>query len=379
MAVHTSILDFHVDPTLINNSEMLSLKQEVESALMEFELKVVYCGHVEDGFVTFLEGPQHGHASLRYYSKGLLTLTLEEYVHSDKHGLFFSEPKLAEVETRIRNAIRCRKSKRLQPIKRGGLIDPYVSTSDNRLLEYDFDELVYEANSPYQNIKIFHSVSYGNLLVLDDMQNLAESDLIYTRTLMRYGELDYVGKTVLILGGGDGGLLHELLKEKPSFVNMIEIDQMVMEACRKHLRPVCGNCLDAYKTSNYEIIVDDCVKVMEDYVKQNKQFDYIIGDLTDIPITPTPQGEFWDFIRKILDLSFRLLAPNGKFLTHGNGVGSKHALEMYEQQLQKLHCSIEYKHHTAYVPSFMECWVFYEVWRKQVDGSYANGKAKCIV
>ena len=30
---------------------------------------------------------------------------------------------------------------------------------------------------------------------------------------------------------------------------------------------------------------------MEDYVKQNKQFDYIIGDLTDIPITPTPQGK----------------------------------------------------------------------------------------
>jgi predicted membrane-bound spermidine synthase len=52
---------------------------------------------------------------------------------------------------------------------------------------------------------------------------LAESDLIYTETLMQRGSLDYKGKTVLILGGGDGALLHELLKENPGFVTMVEV------------------------------------------------------------------------------------------------------------------------------------------------------------
>ncbi len=52
---------------------------------------------------------------------------------------------------------------------------------------------------------------------------LGESDLIYTNTLCCIGEEDYKDKTVLILGGGDGGILHELLKQKPKFVTMAEV------------------------------------------------------------------------------------------------------------------------------------------------------------
>ena len=36
------------------------------------------------------------------------------------------------------------------------------------------------------------------------------------------------GKEVLILGGGDGALLHELMKEKPKFVTMVDIDEAVI-------------------------------------------------------------------------------------------------------------------------------------------------------
>ena len=52
---------------------------------------------------------------------------------------------------------------------------------------------------------------------------MAESDLVYTETLIRRGKIDYTGKDVLILGGGDGALLWELLKEKPNMVTMIEV------------------------------------------------------------------------------------------------------------------------------------------------------------
>ena len=47
---------------------------------------------------------------------------------------------------------------------------------------------------------------------------------------------DYAKKDLLILGGGDGALLHELLKEKPKFVTMVDIDEAVMRACKEHLR-----------------------------------------------------------------------------------------------------------------------------------------------
>jgi spermine synthase len=52
---------------------------------------------------------------------------------------------------------------------------------------------------------------------------LGESDLIYTQTLAGISSEDYTDKEVLILGGGDGGLLHELLKLNPKFVLMVEI------------------------------------------------------------------------------------------------------------------------------------------------------------
>ena len=43
--------------------------------------------------------------------------------------------------------------------------------SDERILEYDIDKVLYEEKSPYQKILIVHSQSLGNLLVLDGLQS----------------------------------------------------------------------------------------------------------------------------------------------------------------------------------------------------------------
>jgi len=52
---------------------------------------------------------------------------------------------------------------------------------------------------------------------------IAESDDIYTQTLLGLNRNDFRNKTVLILGGGDGGLLNELLKQGAKHVLMVEI------------------------------------------------------------------------------------------------------------------------------------------------------------
>lgn len=83
--------------------------------------------------------------------------------------------------------------------------------------------------------------------------DIAESDLIYTETLMQRGIENYEGKEICILGGGDGALLYELLKEKPKFVTMLEIDEMVMQVCNKYLRPICGDVLELRKSDNFEV------------------------------------------------------------------------------------------------------------------------------
>lgn len=83
--------------------------------------------------------------------------------------------------------------------------------------------------------------------------DIAESDLIYTETLMQRGIENYKDKEICILGGGDGALLYELLKEKPKFVTMLEIDEMVMQVCNKYLRSICGDVLELRKADNFEV------------------------------------------------------------------------------------------------------------------------------
>lgn len=210
---------------------------------------------------------------------------------------------------------------------------------DERVIEYDIDKVLYDKRSDFQKIQIVHSKSLGNMLVLDELQSkswavcsatqtssyskvypivsdIAEADLIYTETLMRRGVENYKDKEICILGGGDGALLYELLKEEPKHVVMLEIDDLVMEACNKYMNSICGDVLEKRKSDNYEIVIGDCMMYLNKFIKEGRKFDYVFGDLTDIPISDTPTGEIWDFIRVILESSFKVLKPDGKFMTH---------------------------------------------------------------
>jgi len=59
------------------------------------------------------------------------------------------------------------KSLLLPPISRGADMNTYYPTEDGLLIQYDFDRLIYETNSPHQNIKVLHSPQFGNMLILD--------------------------------------------------------------------------------------------------------------------------------------------------------------------------------------------------------------------
>ncbi|XP_042214186.1 spermine synthase-like [Homarus americanus] len=117
------------------------------------------------------------------------------------------------MEKQIREKFDCSVAKVLPALKRAPLLNPYFTTSDDRIIEYDVDKLVCEERTDFQKVEIYHTKSFGNMLVLDDLQNLAESDLPYTHGLMNKGNEKYEEKEILILGGGDGALLWELLKK----------------------------------------------------------------------------------------------------------------------------------------------------------------------
>ena len=70
-------------------------------------------------------------------------------------------------------------------------------------------------------------------------------------------------------------------------------------------RSVCGDVMDKYDGENYKIIVDDAFKYLDQYEKDNKKFDVIFGDLTDIPIHEG--GSTWKFVTNVIKSSLKLL------------------------------------------------------------------------
>lgn len=118
-------------------------------------------------------------------------------------------------------------------------------------------------------------------------------------------------------------------------------------------------------------------------IEEGRQFDYVFGDLTDIPISTVPDGDEWDFIRLILNSSIKVLKPNGKYMTHvsctflrlneseiydftmwlfhqGNGASCPESLSMFEEVLGQLSSPVKFTKSHAFVPSFFENWVFYQ-------------------
>ncbi|CAG4976772.1 unnamed protein product [Colias eurytheme] len=368
MSVQTVLLDFSLDPARVaDESGQKTVFDQLEEVLKEYLPNLILAADikVDGGSLKILTGKKGVTVSTRLFDRGLVTVNIEYYKEDNEDPLInFKSAK--ELESQLKKHITVLKSQAYPPLKRC-LFGRYFPSSDERLLEYDIDNVLFDEQSPFQRVQIVHSKSLGNMLVLDDLQNISEADLIYTETLMQRGKENYEGKEIVILGGGDGALLYELLKEKPSYVWMLEIDELVMKACNKHLNTICGDVLERRKGANYEIIVEDCMLTVKKFMNENKKVDYIFGDLTDIPISDAPCGELWEFMINILNSAFKILKPTGKFMTHGNGATSAESLEMYEQVLMKMKPAVTFSKTKAFVPSFFEEWIFYQIAFNQKD------------
>ncbi|EDW40268.1 GL25003 [Drosophila persimilis] len=364
MAAQTILFDFTLDSAKTADEKQRQevakiLRNELEHVFPQLEL-AYSMESPENGYFSVLHENKATIITCRIFQHGLLTVNVEYFLPAGKEPIM-SFDTMRTMELILRQKLDSDRSKYLPPIKRGGYIDIYMTSSDERIIEYDIDKLVYEVRSPFQKIQILHSKTLGNMLLLDELQNIAESDLIYTETLMGRGIENYEGKEICILGGGDGALLYELLKENPKHVVMLEIDELVMEACNKYLNSICGDVLEKRRSDQYEIVVGDCVEYLKKFIGEGRKFDYVFGDLTDIPITGAPVGVDWDFIRTIFEHSFKVLKPDGKFLTHGNGTSCTESLELFEEQLSLLKPKVKFTTSKAFVPSFMEEWLFYQV------------------
>ncbi|KAJ7996702.1 hypothetical protein DPEC_G00239760 [Dallia pectoralis] len=376
MALRHYILDFNLSapadyPSTVRGLQSIFQEQEMTETVHDTE------GH---GYLATFIGKNGRFLLLRLHSHGLVTLDLQ-CCEGDNTAQV--DNLLNALEKKMKSLLHgnIRRVKRLPALTRGAAVDRYWPTADGRLVEYDIDRVLYDEDSAYQNIKILHSQQFGNILILNGDVNLADSDLPYTQAIMGGGKENYTGKEVLILGGGDGGNFAEAVKLKPKMITMVEISfgslrpvdvllqGFVMSSpwfwFWTHMRKTCGSVLDNLTGDCYQVLVEDCVPVLKKYVEEGKTFDYVINDLTAVPISTAPEEDStWEFLRLILDLSIKVLRPTGKYFTQGNCANLTEALTLYEEQLGRLSCPVDFSKEVVCVPSYMELWVFYTIWKK---------------
>ena len=147
---------------------------------------------------------------------------------------------------------------------------------------FTIDEKIHQEKTELQDLIIFDNAYFGRVMALDGVIQLTERDEPIYHEMMTHVPLLTHGNahSVLVIGGGDGGSLREVLKHPGvERLVLVEIDSSVIDLCKKYLPNVSKG---SFENPRVEIVIQDA----SEYVKQKGElFDVIICDSTD-PIGP---------------------------------------------------------------------------------------------
>jgi len=184
--------------------------------------------------------------------------------------------------------------------------DLYPSVSQN----FARQTLLYEGDTDFQHVEIFENQALGRVMALDGIVQTTERDEFIYHEMMTHVPVFAHGdvRRVLIIGGGDGGVLREVLRHPVERVTMVDIDGQVIALSKEFLPSLSAGAFDDPRA---EVIVGDGVQFVAD---ADGQFDVVIIDSTD-PIGP---GEGL-FTRSFYQRCAAILADGGIVITQ-NGV-----------------------------------------------------------
>lgn len=177
------------------------------------------------------------------------------------------------------------------------------------------ESVLFESQTDHQHLIIFDNNRFGRVMMLDHIVQLTTGDEFIYHEMMAHVPLTALEavepetkKSVLIVGGGDGGVLREVLRH-PSVERAVlcEIDRSVIDMCREYFPTVSDGAFDNPRA---EIVIADGTE----YVRQHEgQFDVIMVDSTD-PIGPGAvlfTKEFYGDCQRALKEGGVMLTQNG--------------------------------------------------------------------
>lgn len=160
------------------------------------------------------------------------------------------------------------------------------------------DKEIYKGKSQFQDILIFESRGFGKILSLDGIIQFSQNDeFIYHEIIANLPLMSHPNpKKLLVVGGGDGGVLRESCKHPLKELKLVDIDQEVVALARKYLPFVSQG---SFSDKRVAVAFQDGRK----FIKAHKNyFDIIVVDSTD-PVGPGKalfQGDFYKSVHEAL-------------------------------------------------------------------------------
>ena len=148
---------------------------------------------------------------------------------------------------------------------------------EDAAMTYKIKETLVTKKTKYQELAIVDTYALGKMLVLDGIvQTTVKDEYVYHEMITHVPLFTHPNpRKILIVGGGDGGAVREVLKhETVEKVVLCEIDEQVVYQCKKYL-PEISCELDNPKC---EVFIGDGIKYVHDH---KNEFDIIIVDSTD--------------------------------------------------------------------------------------------------
>lgn len=175
---------------------------------------------------------------------------------------------------------------------------------------FEIDEVLFEQQTDSWHLIIFRNRFFGTVMALDGIIQTTEKDEFVYHEMLTHVPLFAHGnaKNVLIIGGGDGGILREVLKHpEVEQVTQVEIDQAVIDMCKEYLP---GHSAGAFDDPRANIVIADGM----DFVQQSgEKYDVIISDCTD-PVGPGEvlfSSDFYQGCKQRLNEGGVFVAQNG--------------------------------------------------------------------
>lgn len=160
---------------------------------------------------------------------------------------------------------------------------------------YRIKSVIHESKSAFQHLMVVESNLYGRMLLLDGIVQATEKDeFIYHEMMSHIPLMSHPNpEKVLVIGGGDGGILREVLKHSSvKLATMVEIDPTVISICKEFLPMISNGAFDDKRTN---LITGDGAL----FVKEtDEKYDVVIVDSSD-PIGPATVLFSKEFYRNI--------------------------------------------------------------------------------